>query len=162
MAATSAAGFPAPWNFIQVSGVAVSSKGTVLVLHRGAHPVLEFDTNGKFIRSWGDGLFSEGKVGGIPQGNWSPERSRYSAVYGAPGCTSCGAHAIRVDAGGNVWLIDATGHVIYKTSPDGKELMRLGTKGQSGSPFAFQPADRHRLCSEWRSVVTRRIGGARV
>src|SRR5688500_9618116 len=72
--ATNAAGFPAPWNLIQVSGVAVSSRGTVLVLHRGAHPVLEFDTAGKFLRSWGDGLFSEGKVAGIPEANWSPSR----------------------------------------------------------------------------------------
>src|SRR5262245_48301814 len=80
--ATSGAGFPAPWNLIQTSSIAFSAKGTILVLHRGAHPILEFDTGGKFIRSWGDGLFSEGKVGGIPQANWAPERSRYSAVYG--------------------------------------------------------------------------------
>ena len=42
----SAAGFDAPWNFIQVSGVAISPKGTILVLHRGAHPTLEFDASG--------------------------------------------------------------------------------------------------------------------
>ena len=32
--ATSAAGFAAPWNLIQASSVAVTAKGTVLVLHR--------------------------------------------------------------------------------------------------------------------------------
>lgn len=131
--ATSAAGFAAPWNLIQASGVAVSAKGTVLVLHRGAHPILEFDSNGKLIRSWGDGLFSEGKVAAIPQKNWAPDRSHYSAVYGPAGCTSCGAHSVRVDPQGNVWLIDATGHVIYKLNPDGKEIMRLGTRGVSGT-----------------------------
>ena len=131
--ATSAAGFAAPWNFIQASGVAVSAKGTVLVLHRGAHPILEFDSNGKLIRSWGDGLFSEGKVAAIPQKNWAPDRSHYSAVYGPAGCTSCGAHSVRVDPQGNIWLIDATGHVIYKLNPDGKEIMRLGTRGVSGT-----------------------------
>lgn len=163
MPATSAAGFAAPWNFIQVSGVAVSSKGTILVLHRGAHPVLEFDANGKFIRSWGDGLFSEGKVAGIPQGNWSPERSRYSAVYGAPGCTSCGAHAIRVAPDGNVWLIDAAGHVIYKTNPEGKELMRLGTKGQSGSgPSRFNLPTDIAFAQNGDLYVTDGYGGARV
>jgi DNA-binding beta-propeller fold protein YncE len=131
--ATSAAGFPAPWNLIQVSSVALTPKGTVLVLHRGAHPILEFDPGGKFLRSWGDGLFSEGKVGGIPQASWSPDRSRYSAVYGAAGCTSCGAHSVRVDPRGNTWVVDATGHVIYKLNQDGKEVMRLGTKGTSGT-----------------------------
>src|SRR5262245_39217970 len=59
---TSAAGVPAgPWNFIQVASVAVSARGTILVLHRGAHPIMEFAADGAFIRSWGDGLFSEGK-----------------------------------------------------------------------------------------------------
>jgi hypothetical protein len=62
-----AAGFPLPWNFIQVSSVAITQRGTVLVLHRGAHPILEFDQAGKLIRSWGDGMFSEGKVAAIPQ-----------------------------------------------------------------------------------------------
>ena len=53
--ATSAAGFASPWNLIQASGVAIDSRGTVLVLHRGAHPVLEFDSAGK--------LFARGATG---------------------------------------------------------------------------------------------------
>jgi DNA-binding beta-propeller fold protein YncE len=133
LAPTSVAGFPAPWNFIQVSGIAISSKGTVLVLHRGAHPILEFTPEGKLLRSWGDGLFSEGKVAGIPKANWAPTRSRYSAVYGAAGCASCGAHSVRVDRQGSIWVVDATGHVIYKLNQDGKEVMRLGTKGTAGT-----------------------------
>ena len=61
-----AAGTPGgPWNFIQVSGVTVDAQGHILVLHRGAHPIMEFESNGKFVRSWGDGMFSEGKVGAI-------------------------------------------------------------------------------------------------
>ena len=131
--ATSAAGFPTAWNLIQASAVAITAKGNVLVLHRGAHPILEFDTSGKFVRSWGDGMFSEGKVAGIPQTNWAPDRSRYSAVYGPPGCTSCGAHSVRVDPQGNIWVVDAAGHVIYKLNQEGKEIMRLGRKGVSGT-----------------------------
>ena len=132
--ATSAAGFPMAWNLIQASSVAISSRGTVIVLHRGAHPILEFEPNGKFIRSLGDGLtISEGKVAAIPKANWAPDRSRYSAVYGPPGCTACGAHAVRVDPQGNIWIVDAAGHVVYKLTQDGKELMRLGTRGVSGT-----------------------------
>jgi DNA-binding beta-propeller fold protein YncE len=131
--ATNAAGSAAPWNFIQVSGIAVTAKGNILVLHRGAHPIMEFDPGGKLIRSWGDGMFSEGKVAAIPKANWAPDRSRYSASYGAAGCTSCGAHAVRVDPQGSIWVVDATGHVIYKLNQDGKEIMRLGTKGVSGT-----------------------------
>ena len=131
--ATSAAGVPMSWNFIQVSAVAISANGNVLVLHRGAHPIMEFEPGGKFIRSWGDGLFSEGKVAGLPQSAWGPDRSRYSAVYGPAGCASCGAHSIRVDPRGDIWVVDAAGHVIYKLNPDGKEIMRLGRKGVAGT-----------------------------
>ena len=131
--ATSVAGFPMPWNLIQTSSVAVSARRTIIVLHRGAHPILEFETNGKFVASWGDGIISEGKVAAIPKANWAPDRSRYSAVYGPAGCTACGAHSVRVDPQGNIWVVDAAGHVVYKMTQEGKELMRLGTRGVSGA-----------------------------
>jgi DNA-binding beta-propeller fold protein YncE len=130
---TSAAGVPGAWNFIQVASVAVTPRGTVLVLHRGAHPIMEFDSAGKLLRTWGDGLFSEGKVAAIPEAHWTADKSHYSAVYGPAGCDSCGAHSIRIDPQGNIWIVDAPGHVIYKLSAEWKELMRLGTKGASGS-----------------------------
>jgi DNA-binding beta-propeller fold protein YncE len=37
-----------------------------------------------------------------------------------------------VDAAGNIWAVDATGHVVYKMDPQGKVLMRLGRHGVSG------------------------------
>jgi len=143
MPPTSAAGVPGAWNFIQVASVAVTPRGTILVLHRGAHPIMEFESSGKFIRSLGDGMFSEGKVAAIPRANWTAEKSHYSAVYGPAGCASCGAHSVRVDSEGNIWLIDAPGHVIYKMNPEWKEIMRIGTKGVSGTgPNTFNlPTD---------------------
>jgi DNA-binding beta-propeller fold protein YncE len=132
--AKSAAGTPAgPWNFIQVPGVAVHAAGRVIVLHRGAHPVLEFDSDGVFVRSWGDGLFSFGKVVAIAPGDRVLGGLGYSAVYGPAGCDSCGAHAVRVDPDGNVWLVDACAHAVYKTDGQGKVIMTLGRKGVSGS-----------------------------
>ena len=130
---TTAAGVPGAWNFIQVASVAVTPRGSILVLHRGAHPLIEFESSGGLVRSWGDGMFSEGKVAAIPEAHWTKDQSHYSAVYGPAGCASCGVHSVRVDPQGNFWLIDAPGHVIYKMSPDLKELMRLGTKGTSGT-----------------------------
>ena len=163
MPATSAAGFPAPWNFIQAASVAIGPRGNILVLHRGAHPVLEFDSGGKFIRSWGDGLISEGKVAGIPKDNWAPDRSRYSAVYGPAGCTACGAHSIRVDPQGNIWIVDAAAHVIYKMTVDGKEIMRLGTKGTSGaSRTTFNLPTDVAFAPNGDLYVTDGYGGARV
>jgi len=44
--------------FQEVSGVAVNSRGHVFVFQRGAHPLVEFDENGNFVRTMGEGLFS--------------------------------------------------------------------------------------------------------
>jgi DNA-binding beta-propeller fold protein YncE len=131
--ARSAAGTPAgPWNFGQVPGVAINAAGRVLVLHRGAQPVLEFDAGGKFLRAWGEGMFSEGKVVRIAPGDRVAGGSGYSVVHGPAGCHNCGVHSIRVDAEGNVWVVDAGAHVVYKMSPQGRVMMRLGTRGVSG------------------------------
>ena len=156
---TSTAGVPAgPWNFIQVASVAVTARGSILVLHRGAHPIIEFDSTGKLLRSWGDGMFSEGKVGAIPEAHWTADKSHYSAVYGPAGCTSCGAHSVRVDPQGNIWLIDAPGHVIYKMNPEGKEIMRLGTKGVAGTGANnFNLPTDVAFAAERRSLRQRRV-----
>jgi peptidylamidoglycolate lyase len=131
--ATNAAGAPAAWNFIQVSGVAVDAQGHILVLHRGAHPFLEFESGGRFERSWTNITFSEGKVAAIAVANRVQGRSAYSAVYGPAGCDSCGAHSVRVDPEHNIWVVDATGQVIYKMDPHGKILLQLGQKGVAGA-----------------------------
>jgi len=48
---------PAGENFVEVAGVAVNSKGHIYVFHRGKHPLMEFDSSGKFIHSIADDLF---------------------------------------------------------------------------------------------------------
>ena len=131
--ATSAAGTPTAWNFGQVAAVAADTRGQLLVLHRGAHPIMAFDESGGFIKSWGDGMFSEGKVVAIAPDDRVPGRSGYTAAYGPAGCYSCGAHSVRVDPGGNTWVVDAGGHVVYKMDPDGRVVMQLGTTGVSGT-----------------------------
>jgi DNA-binding beta-propeller fold protein YncE len=131
--ATSAAGTPAPWNFGQVAAVATDAQGRILVLHRGAHPIMAFEPDGRFVRSWGEGLFSEGKVSGIAPEQRAPGRSGYSATYGAAGCHNCGAHSVRVDPQGQIWVVDAGGHVVYKLDQEGRIQMQLGTKGTAGA-----------------------------
>jgi len=44
-------------NFVECCGVAVNSKGHIYVFHRGKHPLMEFDSSGKYIRSIADDLF---------------------------------------------------------------------------------------------------------
>jgi DNA-binding beta-propeller fold protein YncE len=48
---------PRCWPFTDVVGVAVDSLDRVYVLNRGPHPMMVFDSDGQFIRSWGEGDF---------------------------------------------------------------------------------------------------------
>jgi len=158
-----AAGVPGAWNLIQVASVSITQQGTILVLHRGASPVLEFASDGTLVRAWGDGMFSEGKVAGIPESYWTSDKSHYSAVYGPAGCASCGAHSVRVDPQGNIWLVDAPGHVVYKLNADRKEIMRLGTKGAAGTgPNQFNLPTDVAFAPNGDVYVTDGYGSARV
>ena len=46
---------PAGWSYVEVAGVAADSQDNVYVFNRGEHPVIVFDRDGTFLRSWGEG-----------------------------------------------------------------------------------------------------------
>src|SRR5882672_1140510 len=69
--------YPANSVVGRVSGIAVGPKGNIVTLNRGYHPVLEFTSEGSFVRSWGEG----------------------SGMF-------VGAHAVRFDPQGNLWYVD--------------------------------------------------------
>ena len=48
---------PEGWSFIEVAGVACDSHDNVYVFNRGAHPMIVFDKEGKFLNAWGEGQF---------------------------------------------------------------------------------------------------------
>jgi len=49
---------PEGWSFVEVAGVAVDSQDRVYVFNRGAHPMIVFDKEGKFLNAWGEGVFT--------------------------------------------------------------------------------------------------------
>ena len=103
---------PADMYFGEVSGVAVNSKGHVFVLNRGntsgpayaaaASQLLEFDSEGNFIREMGKHLYA-----------WS---------Y---------AHMVRVDSEDNIWVTDKGSDMVIKFDPNGKVLMVFGRKQEA-------------------------------
>jgi DNA-binding beta-propeller fold protein YncE len=110
---------PRWWNFgeadqpgpprTSVKG-AVAANGDVYALCRGAHPVLVFDADGRFITSWGEGQFS-------------------SFVHG-----------MTIDRAGRIWITDTGLHTVTVHEPDGTLLRTLGTPHFSsptlyGNPF---------------------------
>jgi DNA-binding beta-propeller fold protein YncE len=48
---------PAGWDLVEIPAVAVDSRDNVYVFSRSEHPVVVFDRQGNFLRSWGEGVF---------------------------------------------------------------------------------------------------------
>jgi DNA-binding beta-propeller fold protein YncE len=154
-----------PWNYWQVSGVAVEKNGNILVMHRGDDPILEYKPNGDFIGPWGEVKFDHGKVMVLTKSDRAsvPNMSGYQAIYGIGGCSNCGAHQLRVDPAGNVWAVDAPAHVIYKMNPAGHVVMTLGTKGKPGMTDHnfYMPTD-IAFAPNGELIVTDGYGNARI
>jgi DNA-binding beta-propeller fold protein YncE len=47
---------PAGWSLGPCSAVSVNRQGEIFLFHRGEHPIIVCDAQGKYLRSWGDGL----------------------------------------------------------------------------------------------------------
>ena len=73
---------PDGWRFVEATAVAVDRKDNVYVFNRGEHPVIVFDREGRFLRSWGEGHFT--RAHGITLG---PDDSLW--------LTDDGSHTIR-------------------------------------------------------------------
>ena len=48
---------PDGWSFKEVAAVAVDAQDNVYAFNRGEHPMMVFDREGNFLRSWGEGIF---------------------------------------------------------------------------------------------------------
>jgi 6-bladed beta-propeller protein len=97
---------PAGQTWGEVTGVDIDSKGTIIAVRRSEPPILEFDSTGKLLKTWGEKMFA-----------WP--------------------HGFRIDKEGNLWITDGRtvegrGQQVFKMSRDGRVLLTLGTKGQSG------------------------------
>ena len=100
-------------RFIECPGVAVDSHDRVYVLTRNReYPLIVFTPGGDFLRSFGQGVFSE-LTHGISIG---PDDSVYCADYGT--------------------------HTVTKFTPDGELLMTIGTPGRPSKMWGGAPFNR--------------------
>ncbi len=49
---------PEGWTYADATAVAVDSSDNVYVFNRGGHPVIVYDSAGRFLRSWGEDIFT--------------------------------------------------------------------------------------------------------
>ena len=82
----------------RLSGVAVGPNGNIVALNRGYHPVLEFKSDGSFVRAWGEG----------------------SGMFE-------GAHALRFDRQGDLWYVDSADNIIFHFDKEGRTVGTIGT-----------------------------------
>jgi DNA-binding beta-propeller fold protein YncE len=88
---------PAGYEHRDVAGVAVDSEDRVFLICRGDHPIIVYDRQGNFLRSWGQGEFT------------------YRT------------HGITVDPDGMLYCTDDGNHTVRRFTPEGKLLLTLGT-----------------------------------
>src|SRR5438128_2147426 len=87
---------PQGYSHPDVAAVAVDSTDRVYLFCRAEHPVMVYERGGRFIGSWGEGLFS------------------------------MRTHGITIGPDDSVYCVDDAGHSVRKFALDGKLLMTLG------------------------------------
>jgi len=157
--------------------VGCDANDNLYAFNRGEHPMIIFDKNGKFLRSWGEGLFP--RAHGITFG---PDDTVF--------CTDDGDHTVRkctldgrvlltlgtsgqpapfmsgnpfnrcthvaIDPrNGNFYVSDGYGNArVHKYSPDGKLLFSWGESGTEPGQFNIA----HNICTDkegWVYVADR-------
>ena len=167
---------PDGWTFTDVAAVAVDADDNVYVFNRGEHPMIVFDREGNFLRSWGEGLFS--RAHGL---EIAPDQTLF--------CTDDGDHTMRhctldgkvlmtigipgkpapymsgepfhrcthtaQSPEGDIYISDGYGNArVHKYAPDGKRLFSWGEPGTDPGQFNIA----HNICCDadgWVYVADR-------
>jgi DNA-binding beta-propeller fold protein YncE len=167
---------PEGWTFHEVGAVGVDRNDNVYVFNRGEHPMIVFDRDGNFLRSWGEGMFP--RAHGV---HMAPDDTIF--------CTDDGAHCVRkctldgkvlmtlgvpgkpapfmsgqpfcrcthtaLSPKGEIYVTDGYGNAqVHKYSPDGKYLFSWGKCGIGEGEFNL-PHNVHCDADGWVYVADR-------
>ena len=169
---------PDGWKLTDVASVAVDSKDRVYVFNRGTHPMIVFDRDGNFIKSWGEGLFR--RAHGL-------HIDAHDNLY----CTDDGDHTVRkcsvngtvqmtigipdkpapfmsgepfhrcthtaLSPKGEIYVSDGYGNArVHKYAPDGKLIKSWGEPGSDPGQFNIV----HNISTDADGQEHLAIGGA--
>ena len=90
---------PASYKHLDCVGAGVDANDRVYVITRSDARVIVYERDGAFVAAWGEGIFT-------PR-----------------------THCIRFAPDGAVYTVDDGDHTVRKFTPDGKQLMMLGSPG---------------------------------
>jgi uncharacterized sulfatase len=152
-----------------VSAVATDSADRVYVFHRGKHPILVFDRDGKFLRSWGDDLVKTAHGLRIDHENnvWVTDIGNHQVLKfdaegkllltlgkkGDPGDAPDRFNKptdVAVAPTGEFYVSDGYGNArVLKFSKEGKFLKEWGKKGTGEGEFNLP----HAICLDAKGRV---------
>ena len=148
---------PEGWKFTQVAGIAVDSQDRVYVFNRSEHPMIIFDRDGKFITSWGEGIFNNAHgihmeadeyVYLADSGDHTVRKLTLDGKLimtlgtkdqpGEDGAPFNKPTDVSVSSSGEIYISDGYGNFrAHKYSADGELLLSWGVQGDEIGQFAL-------------------------
>lgn len=129
-----------------MSAVAVGKDDSIYVLHRGPKPLMRFDPQGRFVKSWGEGLFELAHgLRVAPDGSiWTTDNKnnklrQFSTEGKLLRTVEAGFQApddLVFASTGEMVVADAGSGRLVKLSADGRVLSSWGRKGKEAGEFA--------------------------
>ena len=168
---------PDGWSFKEAAAVGADSNDKVYVFSRGEHPMMVFDRDGNFLRSWGEGIFP--RAHGITMGPGDTIFCTDDGDHTVRKCTLDGKVLFTLGISGkpaqfmsgspfnrcthvaidprneDFYVSDGYGNArVHKYSPDGKHLFSWGESGTGPGQFNIA----HNVCTDregWVYVADR-------
>ncbi|MGE4044900.1 MAG: peptidyl-alpha-hydroxyglycine alpha-amidating lyase family protein [Acetobacteraceae bacterium] len=149
--------WPEGWDAGDVAAVGVDRQDNVYAFNRGPHPMVVFDRDGNFLRSWGEGVFrnAHGVHMGPDDTIWLTDDGDHTVrkctldgkvllTIGIPGTATpymsgepfnrCTHTALSPQ--GDIFVSDGYGNArVHKYSPDGRLLLSWGGPGTRPGEF---------------------------
>jgi DNA-binding beta-propeller fold protein YncE len=149
---------PDGWSFKEVGGVGADAQDNVYVFNRGVHPMMVFDRDGNFLRSWGEGIFprAHGVTMGPDETMFLSDDGDHSVrkctldgkilftlgTSGKPAAFMSGdpfnrcTHVAIDPRNGDFYVSDGYGNArVHKYTPNGKLLFSWGESGTDPGEF---------------------------
>ena len=148
---------PPGWSFKEIGGVGVDRNDNAFVFNRGEHPVIVFDREGNFLRSFGEGMFprAHGIFMAPDDTIWLTDDGDHTVrqctaqgkvlltigISGKPAPYMSGEPFHRcthtaMSPQGDIYVSDGYGNArVHKYAPNGKLLLSWGGPGSDPGEF---------------------------